>query len=175
MCVSVVDHGRRSSPAGDRLRGLHWDCSVFQAGRGHGEFRNPLIIRYYLNESVETQPFLGHVSTLYFVNHWKSVSPENKRGRVPTACSGGNRGDVCVDLGRAPAWVKPLEVRCAHPVRLAPATHSQGHGRPCLQRSHPSQGFSVTWSLLMVIFLQCNSPCVLKRFSRTSWPKFDML
>ena len=82
MCVSVVDHGRRSSPAADCLRGLHRDCSVFQAGRGHGEFRNPLIIRYYLNESVETQPFLGHVSTLYFVNHWKSVSPENKRGRV---------------------------------------------------------------------------------------------
>ena len=37
------------------------------AGRGHGAFRNPLIIRYHLNESVETQPFLGHVSTLYFV------------------------------------------------------------------------------------------------------------
>ena len=26
---------------------------------------------------------------------------------------------------RAPAGVKPLEVRCAHPVRLSPATHSQ--------------------------------------------------
>ena len=42
---------------------------------------------------------------------------------------------------RAPAGVKPLEVRCAHPVRLSPATHSQGHGRPCLQRLHPRQGF----------------------------------
>ena len=57
------------------------------------------------------------------------------------ACSGGNHGDVCVDLGHAPAGVKPLEVRCAHPVRLSPATHSQGHGRPCLQRLHPRQGF----------------------------------
>ena len=38
---------------------------------------------------------------------------------------------------RAPAGVKPLEVRCAHPVRLSPATHSQGHGR----RLHPRQGF----------------------------------
>ena len=42
---------------------------------------------------------------------------------------------------RAPAGVKPLEVRFAHPVRLSPATHSQGHGRPCLQRLHPRQGF----------------------------------
>ena len=42
------------------------------------------------------------------------------------ACSGGNHGDVCVDLGRAPAGVGPLEVRFAHPVRLSPDTHSQG-------------------------------------------------
>ena len=54
------------------------------------------------------------------------MSPEIKRGRVPTACSGGNHGDVYVALGHAPAGVKPLEVRCAHPVRLSPATHSQG-------------------------------------------------
>ena len=50
----------------------------------------------------------------------------------------------CVQCGvtkRAPAGVKPLEVRFAHPVRLSPATHSQGHGRPCLQRLHPRQGF----------------------------------
>ena len=40
-----------------------------------------------------------------------------------------------------PGGVKPLEVRCAHPVRLSPATHSQGHGRPCLQRSHHRRGF----------------------------------
>ena len=33
-----------------------------------------------------------------------------------------------------PAGVEPLEVRFAHPVRLAPDTHSQGHGRPCLRR-----------------------------------------
>ena len=41
--------------------------------------------------------------------------------------------------------VAPLEVRFAHPVRLPPATHSQGHGRPCLQRPHPRRGFSATW------------------------------
>ncbi len=29
--------------------------------------------------------------------------PEIKRGRVPTACSGGEYGDVYVALGRAPA------------------------------------------------------------------------
>ena len=44
-------------------------------------------------------------------------------------------------FGRAPAGVGPLEVRFAHPVRLSPATHSQGHGRPCLQRSHHRRGF----------------------------------
>ena len=42
---------------------------------------------------------------------------------------------------RAPPGVKPLEVRFAHPVRLSPATHSQGHGRPCLQRQHRHRGF----------------------------------
>ena len=41
---------------------------------------------------------------------------------------------------QAPAGVVPLEVRCAHPVRLSPDTHSQGHGRPCLQRHHPRRG-----------------------------------
>ena len=46
---------------------------------------------------------------------------------------------------------------------------SQGHGRPCLQRSHPRRGFSATWFLMMVISMQCNSPCVLKRFLCTSW------
>ena len=56
-------------------------------------------------------------------------------------------------FGCAPARVGPLEVRFAHPVRLSPDTHSQGHGRPCLQRSHPRRGFSATWSLLMVISL----------------------
>ena len=44
-------------------------------------------------------------------------------------------------FSRAPAEVEPLEVRFAHPVRLSPATHSQGHGRPCLQRLHLRRGF----------------------------------
>ena len=52
----------------------------------------------------------------------------------------------------APAGVAPLEVRCAHPVRLPPATHSQGHGRPCLQSRLPRRGFSVTWSFQIVRF-----------------------
>ena len=38
--------------------------------------------------------------------------------------------------------VAPLEVRFAHPVRLPPATHSQGHGRPCLQSRHRRPGFA---------------------------------
>ena len=35
------------------------------------------------------------------------------------------------DKGR-PGGGGALEVRFAHPVRLSPDTHSQGHGRPCL-------------------------------------------
>ena len=50
-------------------------------------------------------------------------------------------------FGRAPAGVKPLEVRFAHPVRLSPATHSQGHGRPCLQRLHHRRGFYLSHGL----------------------------
>ena len=46
-------------------------------------------------------------------------------------------------LSHATAEVKPLEVRFAHPVRLPPDTHSQGHGRPCLQRLHLRRGFSL--------------------------------
>ena len=34
------------------------------------------------------------------------------------------------DKGR-PGGGGALEVRLAHPVRLSPDTHSQGHGRPC--------------------------------------------
>ena len=48
-------------------------------------------------------------------------------------------GNVAFECAR-PA-VAPLEVRFAHPVRLPPDTHSQGHGRPCLQRLHLRRGF----------------------------------
>ena len=55
---------------------------------------------------------------------------------------GGTHADAeRVVCWRAPAAVVPLEVRFAHPVRLSPATHSQGHGRPCLQRHHRRRGF----------------------------------
>ena len=48
--------------------------------------------------------------------------------------------------------VAPLEVRFAHPVRLPPDTHSQVHGRPCLQSRHPRPGFP-EWGLLHVYVL----------------------
>ena len=69
-------------------------------------------------------------------------------------------------FGCAPAGVGPLEVHFAHPVRLAPDTHSQGHGRPCLQRLHPRRAFPATW------FIFCDSFWIfiwyrLKRFPRT--------
>ena len=76
----------------------------------------------------------------------------------------------CNLAGCAPVGVGPLEVRFAHPVRLSPATHSQGHGRPCLQRLHPRRGFSATWSLLMDISMQCDSPCAIKRFNAHAGP-----
>ena len=51
-----------------------------------------------------------------------------------------------------PAGVEPLEVRFAHPVRLSPDTHSQGHGRPCLQRLHTPPGFFATCSFSVIRF-----------------------
>ena len=51
-------------------------------------------------------------------------------------------GNVAFECAR-PA-VAPLEVRFAHPVRLPPDTHSQGHGRPCLRRPHHRPGFHET-------------------------------
>ena len=51
--------------------------------------------------------------------------------------------------------VAPLEVRFAHPVRLPPDTHSQGHGRPCLQRLHLRQGFSLRMVFPGVFSVTC--------------------
>ena len=89
-----------------------------------------------------------------------------------------------------PAGVEPLEVRFAHPVRLSPDTHSQGHGRPCLQRLHPRRAFPATWfnfcdSFKMSIRYRINvlsgTKCLckhswyrLKRFLRTK-PVFNVL
>ena len=47
-----------------------------------------------------------------------------------------------VAFGHARPAVAPLGVRFAHPVRLPPDTHSQGHGRPCLQSRHRRPGFT---------------------------------
>ena len=69
-------------------------------------------------------------------------------------------------FGHARPAVAPLEVRFAHPVRLPPDTHSQGHGRPCLQRLHPRRAFPATWIIFcdsLWIFIWCR----LKRFPRT--------
>ena len=54
-----------------------------QAGRGHGQICNLLIIRYYNEEGVETWPKNACVSTPCFITHWKSASPKTGRGRVP--------------------------------------------------------------------------------------------
>ena len=44
--------------------------------------------------------------------------------------------------GLSPAVVISLDVRFTHQVRASPDTHSQGHGRPCLQKLHLRRGFS---------------------------------
>ena len=63
----------------------------------------------------------------------------------------------------SPAGVEPLEVRFAHPVRLSPDTHSQGHGRPSLQRLHPRRAFPATW------FIFCDS------FKMSIWYRINVL
>ena len=77
--------------------------------------------------------------------------PKTGRGCVPTTFMGATRG--------RPGGGGALEVRFAHPVRLSPATHSQGHGRPCLQgpataraclaEGTPENGVSVKTSRLV--------------------------
>ena len=56
---------------------------------------------------------------------------------------GGASGSSVIFL-HARSVVGPPEVRFAHPVRLPPDTHSQGHGRPCLRRPHHRPGFYET-------------------------------
>lgn len=48
------------------------------AGRGHGQIYNSLIIRYHLTQSVESQPFFGHNSTLLFIKKLKINALKNK-------------------------------------------------------------------------------------------------
>ena len=64
---------------------------------------------------------------------------------------GGGRIETSLCPLERTVGMEPLEVRCAHPVRLAPATHSQGHGRPCLQRLHPRRAF------LPRVFILCGA------------------
>ena len=85
-------------------------------------------------------------------------------GKILTRWGGCVKTSLCPLM--RPAGGEPLEVRFAHPVRLSPATHSQGHGRPCLQRLHPRRAFPATW------FIFCDSfkrsiLSRLKRFPRT--------
>ena len=63
----------------------------------------------------------------------------------------------------SPAGVEPLEVRFAHPVRLSPDSHSQGHGRPCLQRLHSRRARPATW------FIFCDS------FKMSIWYRINVL
>ena len=75
------------------------------------------------------------------------MSYKTPRGRVPTLDFDW-RVLAVVWMRPGGGGVEPLEVRFAHPVRLSPDTHSQGHGRPCLQRSHPHPaGASLTHGL----------------------------
>ena len=72
-------------------------------------------------------------------------------------------------FSHAPAEVEPLEVRFAHPVRLSPATHSQGHWRPCLQRLHLRRGFSIHMVLPGVFSVTCASLHQILAFHLMGW------
>ena len=111
---------------------------------------------------VRTKTFSAHVTS--------EICHDVRKSGVFTHGKNSHDGVGCIKtslrLLTSPAGVEPLEVRFAHPVRLAPDTHSQGHGRPCLQRLHPRRAFPATW------FIFCDSFWIfiwyrLKRFPRT--------
>ncbi len=111
---------------------------------------------------VRTKTFSTHVTP--------KIHHDVRKSGVFTHGKNSHDGVGCIKtslrLLTSPAGVEPLEVRFAHPVRLAPDTHSQGHGRPCLQRLHPRRAFPATW------FIFCDSLWIfiwyrLKRFPRT--------
>ena len=60
----------------------------YQAGRGHGQICNTLIISYYFNSSVETRPIFCHVSTLCFVTGWISIPPDTRAWPRPASSVG---------------------------------------------------------------------------------------
>ena len=114
-------------------------------------------------------PDLVHTKT-FFTHVTPKIHHDVRKSGVFTHGKNSHDGVGCIKtslrLLTSPEGVEPLEVRFAHPVRLAPDTHSQGHGRPCLQRLHPRQAFPATW----IIF--CDSLWIfiwyrIKRFPRT--------
>ena len=116
----------------------------------------------FIPDLVLTKTFSAHVTP--------GICHDVRKSGVFTHGKNSHDGVGCIKtslrLLTSPAGVEPLEVRFAHPVRLAPDTHSQGHGRPCLQRLHPRRAFPATW----IIF--CDSLWIfiwyrLKRFPRT--------
>ena len=129
---------------------------------------------------VQTKTFSTHDEPKICYNVRKSgVFTHGKNSHDGVGCI-----KTSLRLLTSPAGVEPLEVRFAHPVRLSPDTHSQGHGRPCLQRLHPPRrACPATWfifcdSFRMSIWYRTNvlggTKCLcqyswfrLKRFPRT--------
>ena len=116
----------------------------------------------FIPDHVRTKTFSAHITP--------EICHDVRKSGVFTHGKNSHDGVGCIKtslrLLTSPEGVEPLEVRFAHPVRLAPDTHSQGHGRPCLQRLHPLRAFPATW----IIF--CDSFWIfiwyrLKRFPRT--------
>ena len=126
------------------------------------EIRNGLHFFVHIPDLVRTKTFSTHVTP--------EIHHDVRKSGVFTHGKNSHDGvgfiKTSLRLLTSPAGVEPLEVRFAHPVRLAPDTHSQGHGRPCLQRLHPRRAFPATW------FIFCDSFWIfiwyrLKRFPRT--------
>ena len=118
---------------------------------GHFSYGNP----YRL---VRTKTFSTHEPKICHDVRKSGVFTHGKNSHDRFGCI---KTSLC--LLTRPAGVEPLEVRFAHPVRLSPDTHSQGHGRPCLQRHHPRRAFPATW------FIFCDS------FKMSIWYRINVL
>ncbi|CDA96041.1 unknown [Bacteroides sp. CAG:709] len=139
--------GRGFEPHPHRKNASHICEGHFSYGIQTGQVHHREEIQICENRPVRTKTFSTHDEPkICHVVRKSGVFTHGKNSHDVVGCI-----KTSLRLLTSPARVEPLEVRFAHPVRLAPDTHSQGHGRPCLQRLHPRRAFPATW------FIFCDS------------------
>ena len=154
--------GRGFEPHPHRKNASHICEGHFSYGIQTGQVHHREEIQICENRLVHTKTFSTHDEPKICYNVRKSgVFTHGKNSHDVVGCI-----KTSLRLLTRPAGVEPLEVRFAHPVRLSPDTHSQGHGRPCLQRLHPRRAFPGTWFIFCDSFKMSISSR-LKRFPRT--------